>query len=124
MNSIDWKKAILAGVLGTLLFDVVGLAFTGTWWDIPGILGAKTGLGLAYGVVGHYSNGILLAVLSGYMSIRTLVVQRNFFSENVEIRTGFREFNRIGYFVYRSNLQFSYDSRQSFRRCMVIFRVL
>jgi hypothetical protein len=36
---------------------------TGNWWDIPGLLGAKTGLGLAYGVFGHYSNGILLAIL-------------------------------------------------------------
>jgi len=63
MNSINWKNAILAGILGTLLFDLVGLLITGTWWDIPGILGAKTGLGLAYGVAGHYSNGVLLAIL-------------------------------------------------------------
>ena len=63
MNTINWKKTILAGILGTILFDIVGLIFTGTWWDIPGILGTKTGLGLAYGVIGHYSNGILLAIL-------------------------------------------------------------
>jgi hypothetical protein len=63
MKTINWKNAIIAGILGTILFDLVGLVFTGKWWDIPGILGAKTGLGLAYGVVGHYSNGILLAVL-------------------------------------------------------------
>jgi len=63
MNTINWKNAIIAGVLGTILFDVVGLLLTGNWWDIPGILGAKTGLGLAYGVVGHYSNGVLLAIL-------------------------------------------------------------
>lgn len=63
MKTINWKKAILAGFLGTILFDLLGLIITGTWWDIPGILGAKTGLGLAYGVVGHYSNGILLAIL-------------------------------------------------------------
>lgn len=63
MNTINWKRAILAGFLGTILFDVLGLVLTGTWWDIPGILGAKTGLGMAYGVVGHYSNGILLAIL-------------------------------------------------------------
>jgi len=63
MKSINWKWAIIAGFIGTILFDLVGLFLTGTWWDIPGILGAKTGLGLAYGVMGHYSNGILLAIL-------------------------------------------------------------
>ncbi len=62
-QTINWKNAIIAGITGTILFDIVGLLFTGKWWDIPGILGAKTGLGLAYGVIGHYSNGILLAVL-------------------------------------------------------------
>jgi hypothetical protein len=63
MKTIHWKRAILAGFIGTILFDLVGLLITGTWWDIPGILGAKTGLGLAYGIMGHYSNGILLAIL-------------------------------------------------------------
>lgn len=63
MKTINWKKAILAGIIGTILFDIQGLLITGTWWDIPEILGAKTGLGLAYGVIGHYSNGILLAIL-------------------------------------------------------------
>ena len=63
MKTINWKNAVLAGILGTILFDLVGLLVTGNWWDIPGLLGTKTGLGLAYGVVGHYSNGILLAVL-------------------------------------------------------------
>lgn len=62
-NKIDWFKAIIAGVLGTILFDGVGLAFTGQWWDVPGLLGEKTGLGLTYGVIGHYSNGILLGIL-------------------------------------------------------------
>jgi len=63
MKTIHWEKAILAGIIGTILFDIQGLFITGTWWDIPEILGAKTGLGLAYGVIGHYSNGILLAIL-------------------------------------------------------------
>tara|TARA_R110001583_G_scaffold100925_3_gene247190 strand:+ start:308 stop:736 length:429 start_codon:yes stop_codon:yes gene_type:complete len=63
MKTINWRNAIAAGFLGTILFDVVGLLITGTWWDIPTILGAKTGLGLAYGVAGHYGNGILLAIL-------------------------------------------------------------
>ena len=63
MKTINWKNAIVAGFLGTILFDLVGLLITGNWWDIPGILGAKTGLGLGYGVIGHYSNGILLSLL-------------------------------------------------------------
>jgi len=63
MKTINWKYAIIAGFLGTVLFDLVGLLITGNWWGIPGILGAKTGLGLGYGVIGHYSNGILLAIL-------------------------------------------------------------
>lgn len=62
-HSINWRNAIIAGITGTLAFDLIGLLFTGTWWDIAGIIGEKTGLGLAYGVFGHYSNGILLAVL-------------------------------------------------------------
>jgi len=63
MNKINWVNAIIAGIVGTLAFDIVGYFFTGTWWDIAGIIGEKTGLGFAYGVLGHYSNGILLAVL-------------------------------------------------------------
>ncbi|WP_445384735.1 hypothetical protein ACT6NV_12275 [Robiginitalea sp. IMCC44478] len=62
-NKINWKNAIIAGAIGTLLFDVVGWAITGQWFDIPALLGAKTGLGFTYGIIGHYSNGILLAVL-------------------------------------------------------------
>lgn len=63
MQSLNWKKAIIAGIIGTVLFDLFGLVATGEWWDIPKLLGSKTGLGLAYGVVGHYGNGILLAIL-------------------------------------------------------------
>ncbi|MFM8911704.1 MAG: hypothetical protein ACKOE6_02145 [Flammeovirgaceae bacterium] len=46
-----------------MAFDIVGYFFTGQWWDIAGIIGEKTELGFAFGVLGHYSNGILLAVL-------------------------------------------------------------
>ncbi|MEO9968127.1 MAG: hypothetical protein ABJF11_20200 [Reichenbachiella sp.] len=63
MKTINWKNAIIAGAMGTLIFDLLGLLIMGTWWDIPALLGAKTGLGLAYGVIGHYSNGVLLAIL-------------------------------------------------------------
>jgi hypothetical protein len=63
MQSINWKNAILAGIIGTVLFDVFGLIMSGEWWDIPALLGEKTGLGLVYGVFGHYSNGVFLAIL-------------------------------------------------------------
>lgn len=63
MKSINWRNAILAGLVGTILFDLAGLVLAGEWWDIPALLGEKTGLGLAYGVFGHFSNGVLLAIL-------------------------------------------------------------
>lgn len=63
MKTLNWKKAIIAGVFGTILFDIVGFIFTGQWWDIPGLLGQKTGLGFVYGIFGHYGNGVLLAIL-------------------------------------------------------------
>lgn len=63
INKINWKMSIIAGIMGTILFDVVGFLITGIWWDIPSLLGAKTGLGFAYGLGGHFSNGILLAIL-------------------------------------------------------------
>lgn len=62
-NKINWKNAIIGGLLGTIAFDLFGLMMMGEWWDIPALLGDKTGLGLAYGVFGHYSNGILIAIL-------------------------------------------------------------
>ncbi|WP_020529886.1 hypothetical protein [Flexithrix dorotheae] len=62
-TKINWLKAIVAGVLGTVAFDLAGFVLLGQWWDIPGIIGQKTELGLAFGVIGHYANGILLAVI-------------------------------------------------------------
>lgn len=63
MTKLNWTKAIIAGVAGTILFDLFGLAIGAGWWDIPSLLGDKTGLGMAYGVFGHYANGMLLAIL-------------------------------------------------------------
>jgi hypothetical protein len=63
MKKINWKLAIASGIIGTLLFDVFGLIMTGQWWDIPLLLGDKTGLGTVYGVFAHFGNGIFLAVL-------------------------------------------------------------
>ncbi len=60
---LDIKLTVLAGVVGTIAFDLAGLLFTGQWWDIPNLLGAKLGIGLAAGVLAHYSNGVILAVI-------------------------------------------------------------
>lgn len=60
---IDWTRAALAGIAGTVVFDVVGLVFTGTWWDIPALLGAKLGAGFFGGLLAHYANGILIAMI-------------------------------------------------------------
>lgn len=63
MHKINWTKAIVAGVIGTILFDLFGWMMGMGWWDIPTLLGEKTGLGLFYGVASHYGNGVLLAIL-------------------------------------------------------------
>lgn len=60
---IDWKRAIIAGLVGTVVFDVVGLLLTGKWWDIPGLLGAKVGTGLPGGILAHYANGVILGII-------------------------------------------------------------
>ena len=61
--TINWKLTILAGLLGTLALDLTGLLLTGEWWDIPQLLGAKLGTGLAGGVATHYVIGSVLAVI-------------------------------------------------------------
>ncbi len=55
--------AAIAGIIGTIVFDLVGLIAMGQWWDIPGLLAGKIGTGLFGGVLFHYANGILLAVI-------------------------------------------------------------
>lgn len=62
-SNIDWQKAGLAGIFGTLLFDIVGLAFTGTWWDIPTVLASAIGLPFPIALLMHYGNGIALAAI-------------------------------------------------------------
>ena len=62
---INLQKAAIAGIAGTILFDLVGFALTGKFWDIPALLGAKLigEGGLALGVIAHYGNGVALAVI-------------------------------------------------------------
>jgi|AntRauTorckE6833_2_1112554.scaffolds.fasta_scaffold17373_2 hypothetical protein len=34
MHKINWTKAILAGIAGTILFDIFGLISGSGWWDM------------------------------------------------------------------------------------------
>ena len=74
---INWFKAILAGLIGTVLFDILGLILTGQWWDIPGLLSSKLGVGLAGGVVGHYANGATIAII--YAALQPSLFGPNWF---------------------------------------------
>jgi hypothetical protein len=51
-----------SGLVGTVVFDFVGLLLTGKW-STPMMFGAKLGVGLAGGVLAHYSNGVILAII-------------------------------------------------------------
>ncbi|GBC85466.1 hypothetical protein HRbin11_01916 [bacterium HR11] len=67
-HRMDWTRVIVAGLVGTVVFDVVGFLLTAmmgtpTWWDVPRLLGMKTNLGLAAGVFQHYGNGVILSIL-------------------------------------------------------------
>lgn len=62
---IDFKRAVLAAIIGTLAVDVSGVLLTGTFWDIPALLADKLGAPLALGVVLHYGIGFTLAVIYG-----------------------------------------------------------
>lgn len=65
---ITWIKAGLAGIIGTLLFDLAGLAIAGTWWDIPGVLAKAVGLPFPVALLMHYGNGVALAVIYAALS--------------------------------------------------------
>lgn len=60
--TIDWRRAVLTGLIGTIVFDVLGLALTGQW-GVPMLLGSKLGVGLVGGAIAHYTNGVLLAII-------------------------------------------------------------
>lgn len=55
-------RAVAAGIVGTIAFDLFGLIL-GQGWDLPGLLGERIGGGLFVGALAHYANGILLAVI-------------------------------------------------------------
>lgn len=64
---VNWLKAALAGVVGTIAFDLAGLALLRTFWDLPVLLGSKIAgegaLALPVGIAAHYGNGAVLAIL-------------------------------------------------------------
>jgi hypothetical protein len=64
---VNWTRVALAGILGTILFDMVGILLTHKFWDFPTLLGSKLlggGHGaLLAGVAAHYANGVLIAIL-------------------------------------------------------------
>lgn len=60
---VNWKNALLAGIIGTLLFDMTGFLFTRTWWDIPGVLAQTVGVPFPVALLMHYGNGVALAAI-------------------------------------------------------------
>lgn len=67
-HSINWFKAGLAGLIGTLLFDLVGLLLTGTWWDIPAVLAKAVGVPFPVALGMHFGNGVALAAIYAALS--------------------------------------------------------
>lgn len=59
---IRWVRAVVAGVLGTVVFDLIGIALNGKW-TTPAMLAAKLELPFMGGVAAHYGNGIILAII-------------------------------------------------------------
>lgn len=49
---IRWRRAVVAGLVSTVVFDLVGLLLTGRW-NTPMMLGAKLEIGFAGGIVAH-----------------------------------------------------------------------
>ncbi|MCA1803589.1 MAG: hypothetical protein LC662_14160 [Rhodothermaceae bacterium] len=63
IRSLNWKNAIFAGIIGTIFFDLFSLISPRDMWDIPEILGEWSGLGFVFGVLWHYCNGVLFAIV-------------------------------------------------------------
>lgn len=64
-NKINWQQAILAGFVGTIVFDIIGFLLTGQFWDLPILLSTKL-LGepnLLVGLMAHFGNGFALGIL-------------------------------------------------------------
>ena len=68
--AIDFRKAALAGIAGTVAFDLAGFLLTGQFWDVPALLASKLASDgpLFIGVGLHYVIGVTLAVLYGALA--------------------------------------------------------
>lgn len=65
MQLRGWSSAIaagIAGVIGTIVFDLMGLV-AGQGWSVPESLAGALEASLAVGAVLHYSNGVILAII-------------------------------------------------------------
>ena len=65
MQLRNWNMVIaaaIAGIAGTIVFDLLGLVFAGEW-DVPNMIGEMLGIGVAGGAFMHYAIGITLAVI-------------------------------------------------------------
>jgi hypothetical protein len=61
--AINWQRAALSGILGTIAFDISGILLAGMLWPEPHLLAEKLEVPLAAGVIGHYGNGMFLAII-------------------------------------------------------------
>ena len=68
---IDFAKAALAAVVGTLALDVLGFVLTGTFWDIPTLLADKLQSPFVVGLALHYGLGFTLTVI--YVAAETVL---------------------------------------------------
>jgi hypothetical protein len=65
MQLRGWNSALaaaVAGIAGTIVFDLTGL-LAGQGWSVPASLAGALGTGIAAGAVLHYSIGALLAII-------------------------------------------------------------
>lgn len=72
-----WLRAGLFGILGTVLFDIAGLLFTGNGWGIPALLARAVGVPWAAALVLHYGIGVTLAVF--YAALVPLLIGPGWF---------------------------------------------
>jgi hypothetical protein len=65
MQLRGWYMAIaaaIAGIAGTVVFDLMGL-MAGQGWSVPESLAGALGAGIAAGAILHYAIGALLAII-------------------------------------------------------------
>ncbi|MCG8604492.1 hypothetical protein MJD09_05760 [bacterium] len=64
-SRVDWKKAVLAGIVGTLIFDFLGLISDRQLFWRTRTVGLQTNRRrrLPIGVLTHYGNGVVIAVI-------------------------------------------------------------